>query len=103
MSQEEKEKLIIKAIKNRNVLSFNYKGFNRIVEPFTLGIYSSNFKKTLSAFRIGGVTKSYNLPNWRVYSLDEISELKLEESKAENHREGYNKYDSRMYSIICTF
>lgn len=35
--------LIKKAIESNEVISFNYKGGNRIVEPFTLGYHSVLF------------------------------------------------------------
>ncbi len=96
------QETIIKAIKERNVISFYYKGHKRIVEPFTLGKSSPWNELSLSAYRIGGYTSQVTYNKWRLYKLDKISDLVIEPEKAESYRMGYNSFDTRMNSIICT-
>ena len=96
------EDTIKKAIKERIVMSFEYKGHTRIVEPFTLGNLKPWNDLSLSAYRLRGYTSQVSFNNWRVYKIKEMSNLILLNEKAESFRYGYNRNDSRMTSIICT-
>lgn len=97
------KEIICQAIKDRIVIQFSYDGQTRIVEPFTLGYHKDTRNLVLSAYRVGGFSKSQNEPPWRLYVLDDIRNLSLAEKKAESYRQGYNPKDSRMSSIICTY
>jgi predicted DNA-binding transcriptional regulator YafY len=96
-----KEDLIKKAIKERKVISFIYKSHKRTVEPFTLGLLKPWNNLSLSAYRLRGYTSKISFSEWRVYKLNEMSEIFIENEQAESFRYGYNKYDSRMTLIIC--
>ena len=97
------EELICKAINERKVISFIYDGHRREVEPFTLGIHKDTSNVSLSAWWIGGFSKSNSTnPRWRLYSVESISGLEITSSIASNYQNGYNPDDKRMSSIICT-
>jgi hypothetical protein len=94
--------IICQAIADRTVLQFTYDGQIRIVEPFTLGVHKDTGNLVLSAYRVGGYTKSNNDPPWRLYIVADIRDLSLTDREALAYRNGYNSRDSRMSRIICT-
>ncbi len=94
--------IICQAIKERIVIQFSYEGQLRIVEPFTLGYHKDTGNLVLSAYRVGGFSKSQNDPPWRLYIVDDIRNLSFSNRQAESYRNGYNPNDSRMSSIICS-
>ena len=94
--------LICKAIRERKVISFTYKGQKRIVEPFTLGYLETTSNLSLSAWWIGGFSETKKFPHWRLYTVSKISNIVIENAPASNYQNGYNPRDSRMKSIICT-
>jgi predicted DNA-binding transcriptional regulator YafY len=95
------EGIIKTAIENRQLLSFEYKNKNRIVEPYTFG-ESSTGKDTLSAFQIeGGSDEQANFV-WRQFSIRQIKNLKLMDTKFENIRDDYHPDNANMNLIYWT-
>jgi predicted DNA-binding transcriptional regulator YafY len=95
------EGIIKTAIENRQLLSFEYKNKNRIVEPYTFG-ESSSGKDTLSAFQIdGGSDESANLV-WRQFPVRQIKNLKLIDTKFEETRDDYHPDNANMNIIYWT-
>jgi len=96
------KEIICRAIRERIVIKFTYDEETRIVEPFTLGYHKETGNLVLSAYQVGGYSKSQSEPAWRLYNVENISKLSLTDKQAQKHRKGYNPKDSRMLSIICT-
>lgn len=95
------ERMITKAIKNKQLLEFAYNKKVRVVEPYTFGV-STKGNDTLSAYQIdGGSTSSKDL-GWRQFSIDAIQNLILLDKKFEMIREDYTPNDSRMSHIYST-
>jgi len=90
--------IIIEAIKNRKLLEFYYKNHHRIVEPHTLGI-SSKGNENLSAFQIDGTSESIVVPDWGLFTIDKIVDLKILNESFLGTRPKYSKGDSRMIEI----
>ncbi len=95
------EKIIIEAIKNKQLLKFVYNHKHRVVEPYTFS-ESTKGNDTLSAYQIDGGSNSSNDLGWRQFIIDDIENLTLLDSKFEILREGYNPEDSRMNHIYLT-
>jgi predicted DNA-binding transcriptional regulator YafY len=92
------EHIIKTAIENKQLLSFEYKNKNRIVEPYTFG-QSASGKDTLSAFQIeGGSDASANFV-WRQFPLRQIKNLKLMDEKFEKIRDDYHPDNAKMSFI----
>ena len=91
--------LINEAIKNRNLLEFNYQGFYRVVEPHTFGIYN-NGNEILIAYQIDGESKSRKTPFWSNFLIDEIEDLLVSEDSFIEPRYGYKKGDKRFRLIF---
>lgn len=90
--------IIIKAIENRKLLEFYYKNHHRIVEPHTFGI-SSKGNENLSAFQIDGISERNNVPDWGLFTIDKIVDLKILNESFVGTRLKYAKGDSRMIEI----
>lgn len=93
--------LICKAIKERIVIQFSYDGHTRIVEPFLLGYLSDTDNFVLSAYRVGGYSRTRSSPPWRTFIVAEMSSITLTDMVAQSNRRGYNRRDSRMSRIVC--
>lgn len=83
---------ICDAIKNRNVIQFNYTGDSvvgmRIVEPHQVG-YSKAGNLTLSAWFLSGASESGKGSGFRLYRLSEINTLTVLEQRFDGPRPDY--------------
>jgi len=92
---------ICAAIENKNLLEFNYKERIRIVEPHTLGINLKD-NEVLSAYQIDGESDSIEIPDWGLFTISKISDLKILDSTFDNPRfsEGFKRDSTKMKTII---
>lgn len=91
--------LIYNAIANKQVISFNYDGHSRIVEPHTYGI-SKTGKETLRGYQTGGTSDRGSIPDWRPFTISKIQNLQVTDKNFSNIRPGYTKSDSIMSKIF---
>ena len=91
--------LICEAIKARKQLSFRYEGRDRIVAPFLCGEHKDGHM-LLIAWCLQG-SKSTNKPDWRTYSLDEMSSIQILKHEFIEIPTGYNRNDERFERIDC--
>lgn len=92
--------IIIEAIENKKLLTFEYDDYSRVVEPHTLGV-SKTGKETLSAFQTIGGSARGNVPCWGQFSLAKIENLEILEKSFSGTRPGYSRGDSRMSRIYA--
>lgn len=94
--------IICTAIENKNLLEFRYKDKIRIVEPHTLGINLKD-NEVLSAYQIDGESDSIEIPNWGLFAISKISNLKILDNTFDEpiFSEGYNRNNLRMKEINC--
>ena len=92
---------ICKAIKNKSIIEFSYKGHKRIVEPHCYGILKSTNNEALCAYQVSGYSLSGAKPPWRLYIISEMSEIIVTDKQFEIPRPGYKINDSRMSVIFC--
>jgi len=91
---------ITTAIQGRRLIHFAYDGCSRDVEPHTLGrLHNGNI--VLSGFQVGGFSVSGHRPEWRLFTLDKISGLRILDQSFQGTRPGYNPRDSRMSRIFA--
>lgn len=93
---------ICAAIENKYLLEFNYKERIRIVEPHTLGINLKD-NEVLSAYQIDGESDSIEIPDWGLFTISKISDLKILDGTFDNPRfsEGFKRDSTKMKTIIC--
>jgi predicted DNA-binding transcriptional regulator YafY len=84
---------ILTAIRDRMLLEFSYDGWHRVVEPHTYGV---NRKKheVLSAWQLSG--KPGNEPDWRLFEIKRIENLRIGNKSFSGARDGYRRDDKRM-------
>lgn len=94
--------IIKKAIKDASNLEFEYGYHKRFVEPFTVGTHKVSGNKVMAAYHVYGFSYSQNKPQWRLYRLDKMSDVKIREMVQRRNRPLYNPDDSRMSFIDAT-
>lgn len=87
---------IINAIEDRLVLTFNYKGKTRVVEPHTYGV-QHNGNESLSAWQLSGGSGH----NFRLYILSEVTAIEPQGETFEHERPAYQKGDGRYSKIFA--
>jgi hypothetical protein len=87
-----------KAIQQSRVIEFHYHGGVRRVEPYAFGIHKITRNEVLSAYQVGGYSRSKKTLRWRLYLLTKIKELRItDESFDSANRPAYtSKNDPRM-------
>ncbi|MCM1513363.1 MAG: WYL domain-containing protein [Oxalobacter formigenes] len=88
------------AIQNRLVVTFTYDGLHRVVEPYTLGLSTAG-RLALRAFQTEGNSKSGRTYDWHLFSVENIRDITMTESRFLPTRPGYNPADKGMRTIFC--
>lgn len=76
--------LLVKAIHERKLISFEYQSKERVAEPHDYGI--QNGVERLLCYQVGGTSGSGRLPSWRLIEVAEMQKLKIT-----NHRFAGNR------------
>lgn len=87
---------ITEAIRDKQVVMFNYKSSLRFVEPHLLGI-SRTGRLTLSAWQLSGGSGE----GWRDFHIDDMYNVNFSGRFFAKPRYGYNPFDSTMSEIIA--
>lgn len=98
-SLDQKKDLLCRAITDKYLVQFKYDGRSRIVEPFCCGISAAG-NYVLRGFQIRGADKTKPLC-WRLYELEEISQLSVTQHSYKSKRSDYNSEDTAMTKIFC--
>lgn len=93
--------IICEAIAKKKVISFDYEGGKRKVEPFLLGTHKDSGNEVLRAYFLSGHSASNEGPGWRLYLTGEMSNLTMEDETFTGVGEQYNPNDSAMSEIFC--
>ncbi len=86
------------AMKGLKKVIVNYKGTNRVIEPYLTGI---NFKgnEVLRAYQVSGYSSSGDLPAWRLFLIADINNVDVLEEYFEINDQ-YNPNDKAMKAIL---
>ena len=90
---------ICRAVLERRIIEFTYKGTLRTVEPHMVA-FNKNGELTLSAWFLHGSSESREGPGWRAYLLSEISNLALAETTFSGPRPGYRADGGKSFTRI---
>src|ERR1051325_3086013 len=96
-----KNRTILSAIKNREVLAFVYGGKIRQVEPQTYGLSTAG-RPVLRAFQTGGDSRSGWIHIARLFDESKISGLKKTGATFAGPLPSHNPQDSAMTEIWAT-
>lgn len=94
------ENEIITAIQNKLLLSCFYDGFLRIVEPHCLGRGDKGL--LLRCYQKGGGSSQGGIPDWRLFLVTKITQLRVLEEHFLQPAPGYRRNDTAMkFGIIA--
>lgn len=86
------------AIRSRRVVTFNYDGYPRVVEPFLIGTTTAG-RPALRGYQTEGGSKSGTVPGWHLFSLHKIVGIAMTQREFSGVRAEYNPADRGMLSI----
>ena len=91
---------ICEAIRNKKIITFYYKEGIRTVEPYLVGNHATTGRMTLRAFFIDGFSKSGRYNTWKLYSVEEIENVVINDSIFSGDRIEYNPDDKAISEIL---
>lgn len=91
---------IATAIQGRNLLSFMYDGFRRIVEPHTFGMDTKGHM-ALRAYQVGGGSDSGENVGWKLFHVQEMRSVLVQPQAFAGPRPGYKRGDKAFASIMA--
>jgi hypothetical protein len=89
---------IINAIKNQNVIMFDYEDESRTVEPHCYGLTTKG-NEAIRAYQIDGYSSSGSM-GWKLYDLSKADNIEVLDETFEV-RAGYKKGDKGMSKIFA--
>lgn len=89
---------IIKAIQDRRILIFNYRGSPREVEPHAYGVNTVGHE-ALSCFQVAGSSSTGTPRDWKTLLVSEMSLLTMTDQTFPGPRPDYVR-DSKMFTRI---
>lgn len=93
--------IIIDAVQHKRVLSFNYDGLSRIVEPHAVG-RSTAGNDVLRCYQTSGQSHHPPVPDWRLMDVRKIQNLVvLQGQNFISSRPGYKVGDKGMVAIYA--
>lgn len=95
------ENTIEDAIENMKIITFDYDGYTRRVEPHHSGILVGATQ--LHGYQISNGSngsQSGQLPEWRNFKLENISNLSIDNGSTFSERSDYNPDNSNYSNII---
>ena len=101
LGKPKRDRTILSAIKNREVLRFKYNGKERMVEPQTYGISIAG-REVLRAHQIGGGSESGQLRMAKLFDLAKISDLRKAGTVFGAALPAHNPDDNAMVEIFAT-
>ena len=91
---------ITSAIQSLHLLSFNYEGFSRTVEPHTYGIDGKSHY-AIRAYQVSGGSNSGEYIGWKLFHVSEMHGLSVSNSKFAGPRSGYKRSDKAFSTILA--
>lgn len=91
---------ICQAIEDKKIVTFSYDGGSRTIEPHCYGISKAG-NELLRAYQTGGYSKSGKSVDWKLFSVNKISNLEVSTDTFDGTRPQYNPNDKAMAQIYC--
>ncbi len=89
---------ITNAIKNQNVITFDYEGESRTVEPHCYGLTTKGIE-AIRAYQVDGFSSSGKM-GWKLYDLSKADSIEVLGDNF-NVRPDYKSGDRGMSKIFC--
>jgi len=89
------------AIRDRQVVRFVYDGYERVVQPATLGTSTAG-NLTVRGCQIDGGSRAGDLPGWRPFTVVKIGDAELTGDVFDDFAvAGYTRGDSMFMAILA--
>ncbi len=94
---------LCEAIAARLPVQFSYRGGERTVEPFCLGLVHRGGRRNISllCYQTGGHAELVGVEGWKLYRAREIQDLAVGREPFVGARPGYDPDDVPMYRVYC--
>jgi hypothetical protein len=89
------------AIQNRKLVSFYYKGHQRVLVPGAYGRHKSTRNELLRAYQVRGGRNKGEVPGWGMYKLSDIRGFQILDETIGQIPPGYKHGDSHLSPIYC--
>ncbi len=89
---------IAEAIRTQHLLTFNYDGYMRTVEPHTYGTDRKG-NRALRAYQVGGGSESGERVGWKIFHERDMKGLAVLPHSFQGPRPGYNRVDQLFARI----
>lgn len=89
--------LLCQAIEEDRVVAFNYNWRFRKGKPYLVGTHKDEDELMVRVFQTGGESISGGLPDWRLFRLGRISNLKL---SGKNFRPRRSQYEPNVPDLL---
>lgn len=89
---------IAEAIRTQHLLTFNYDGYMRTVEPHTYGTDRKG-NRALRAYQVGGGSESGERVGWKIFHERDMKGLAVLPHSFQGPRLGYNRADQLFARI----
>lgn len=94
---------ICDAIRDGEIIEFEYEGMVKIVEPFCYGV-GINEQELLRGYVIGGFSDVLNQEySWKLFDVSHMGTIQFIGKKFHTIRAGYDKEDKDMKTTYCSF
>jgi hypothetical protein len=91
---------IRRAIREHRLLEFDYNGLKRVVAPYCYGV-STRDVEVLRAVQVGGSSSSGRFGFGKLWSIDEMTNVRVAAASFVPNDPNYNPNDSAMKTILC--
>ena len=89
---------IASAICNRQLLSFSYDGYARVVEPHTYGLDGKGHY-AVRAYQVQGGSESGEFVGWKLFHVSEMCQLTILPEQLSGERPKYKRGDKAFSTI----
>jgi hypothetical protein len=94
---------ICDAIRDGEIIEFEYQGMVKIVEPFRYGV-GFDGQEVLRGYVIGGFSDVLNQEySWKLFEVSHMGTIQFIGKKFTSIRDGYDKEDKDIKTIYCSF
>jgi len=94
---------ICDAIRDGEIIEFEYDGMVKIVEPFRYGT-GSDGQELLRGYVIGGFSEVLGQEySWKLFNVSHMGTIQYIGKKFSTERNGYDKEDKDIKTIYCSF
>jgi len=91
---------LINAIRNRQIISFTYRGHQRTIEPHAYGVSTAG-NDVLRGYQTAGTSHAGPVPDWKLMTVTNITNLTWTGLTFSSVRAGYKTNDSAMQRIYA--